>query len=119
LEVEGHDRFPCRDRSGDDDRGLLFGDVDEGDEAMTRRLPHKQGPHRRNRRNEVITLTAMLKVACQTMAMEKVPIPEPLLSWWKAKYMLEWLNSLGSKDKPRAELTVDLIQQHIEDTGGL
>lgn len=68
--------------------------------------------NRYNVRNEIITLRALLKVACRALVRARVPLPKPIE---------QWLESQRARVKPRVRLpaliTPDMAQRVIVEDG--
>ncbi len=65
--------------------------------------------YRRNSRNEVITLRALLKSAIRALHMNGCVVPRPIAIWLKAQRPVR----KASHDL-KADMTVDIVQQAIQ-----
>lgn len=66
--------------------------------------------HRHNRRNEVVALTALLKLACSELLRRSIDLPVALDKWYKAQRILTKLRR-GSNGRLEGDLTVERVQQ--------
>lgn len=72
----------------------------------------------RTTRNEVVTLTALLKVACALLQENDVAFPKVLERWYSSQRQLTWLDQPKPSPK-RAELSIDAAQQILKQYGDI
>jgi len=66
--------------------------------------------HRHNCRNEVVKLTALLKLACSELMRRGIDLPVVLDKWYRAQRVMTQLRK-GGRDRLTGELTVERVQQ--------
>ena len=79
--------------------------------------------HRHNRRNEVVILKALLKLACSELLRRCIPLSPVLEKWYQSQRILTQLGH-GRRERLKGELTVERVQQlmangvDLDDIGG-